>query len=294
MARLKDVNFSLSGEDVSRETRKIEESVDAGNRMIDQAATESYRIFKLSDTTKKGKYHMECTDDVWDESEKKMIRIRLLRGVDTIYQRDQKGLEPAYVSSNRRTLIFDNRVLRVPSYDTVALEFLEKSNANVDNPHKRGTRKLTFFEWNPVRQAELERSKRVARIEAIKYASMQSDEDMKKHATYLGIPFFDELSIPKTTEALRNDYEFYAEAQPAKFMQSAGSKEVEVAYIVKNAIISGKIDLGIKPGSAYWASDGGFICKIPPGTPPNSYLVDFALMPNDDSVNFLNQLKKMQ
>jgi hypothetical protein len=113
-------------------------------------------------------------------------------------------------------------------------------------------------------------------------------------ATYLGIAFFDELSIPKTTEALRNDYEFYAEAQPAKFMQSAGSKEVEVAYIVKNAIISGKIDLGVKPGSAYWAADGGFICKIPPGTSPNAYLVDFALMPNDDSVNFLNQLKKMQ
>jgi hypothetical protein len=294
MARLKDVNFSMSGEDVSRETRQLEESVDAGNRMPDQAATESFRIFKLSDTTKKGKYHMECTDDVWDEKEKKMIRIRLLRGVDTIYQRDQKGLEPAYVSSNRRTLIFDNRVLRVPSYDTVALEFLEKCNANVDNPNKIGTRKLTFFEWNPIRQAELERSKRVARIEAIKFASMQSDEDMKKHATYLGIAFFDELSIPKTTEALRNDYEFYAEAQPAKFMQSAGSKEVEVAYIVKNAIISGKIDLGVKPGSAYWAADGGFICKIPPGTSPNAYLVDFALMPNDDSVNFLNQLKKMQ
>jgi len=294
MVRLKDLNYSLSGEDVSRETRQIEESVDAGNRMPDQASAESFRIFKLSDTTKKGKYHMEATDDVWDPQEKKMIRIRLLRGVDTIYQRDQKGLEPSYVSSNRRTLIFDNRVLRVPSYDTVALEFLEKCNANVDNPNKRGTRKLTFFEWNPVRQAELERSKRIARIEAIKFASMQSDEDMKKHATYLGIPFFDELSIPKTTEALRNDYEFYAEAQPAKFMQSAGSKEVEVAYIVKNAIISGKIDLGIKPGSAYWASDGGFICKIPPATPPNAYLVDFALMPNDDSVNFLNQLKKMQ
>jgi hypothetical protein len=294
MARLKDVNFSMSGEDVSRETRQLEESVDAGNRMPDQAATESFRIFKLSDTTKKGKYHMECTDDVWDEKEKKMIRIRLLRGVDTIYQRDQKGLEPAYVSSNRRTLIFDNRVLRVPSYDTVALEFLEKCNANVDNPNKRGTRKLTFFEWNPIRQAELERSKRVARIEAIKFASMQSDEDMKKHAIYLGIPLFDELSMPKTMEGLRNDYEFYAEAQPAKFMQSAGSKEVEVAYIVKKAIIDGKIDLGVKVGSAYWANDGGFICKIPSAQQAQTYLVEYAMLPNDESVTFLNQLKKLQ
>jgi len=237
---------------------------------------------------------MEGIDDIWDADKKKMVRIRLLRGVDTIYLDQQKGIDEKYIVSNRRTLTFDRRVLRVPDYDTAAIEFLEKSNANVDNPNKRGTKKLTFFEWNPVRQAELERAKRVARIEAIKFATMTSDEDMKKHAIYLGIPMFDELSMPKTMEAIRNDYEFYAEAQPAKFMQSAGSKEVEVAYIVKKAIIDGKIDLGVKVGSAYWANDGGFICKIPSNLQAQSYLVEYAMLPNDDSVAFLNQLKKLQ
>jgi hypothetical protein len=34
----------------------------------------------------------------------------------------------------RRSLVFQRRVLRVPSYDTAAIEFLEKCNANLDNP----------------------------------------------------------------------------------------------------------------------------------------------------------------
>lgn len=295
MARLKDVNYSQSGvEDNSRKIRQEEEAQVAMTSAPASLAGSVNRIFKLSDTSKNGKYHMEGIDDVWDPEKKKMVRIRLLRGFPSIYLEDQKNLDVAYITSNRRSLIFDRRVLRVPEYDTAALEFLEKSNANVDNPNRKGTRKSTFFEWNPVRQAAVERAKRVAKVEAIKFASMQSDEDMKKHAIYLGIPMFDELSMPKTMEALRNDYELYAEAQPTKFMQSAGSKEVEVAYIVKKAIIDGKIDLGVKVGSAYWANDGGFICKIPSTQQAQAYLVEYAMMPHDESVTFLNQLKKLQ
>ena len=56
---------------------------------------------------------------------------------------------------------------------------------------------------------------------------------MRKHANFLGIQFTDELGLPKSNDALRNDYEIYAESQPAKFMQSAGTKEVEVSYVLK-------------------------------------------------------------
>ena len=295
MARLKDVNFSQSGgEEEVRKSRKIEESNDAIQAAPETASTTTFRIFKLTDTNKKGNYHMEGIDDIFDPEKKKMVRVRLLRGHPSIYLEDQKGIDEKYILSNRRSLIFEKGMLRVPDYDASAIEFLEKCNANVDNPNKKGTRKITFFEWNPKRQAELERKKRIAKVEAIKFASMTSDEDMQKHAVYLGIPLFDETGLPKTVEALRNDYELYAESQPAKFMQSAGSKEVEVAYIVKSAIVEGKIDLGVKAGYAYWANDGGFICKIPVNIPANKYLVEFALQQTDDSIAFLNQLKKMQ
>jgi hypothetical protein len=294
MARLKDVNYSQSGgEDSMQQVRNIEEAQIAMHEAPSDTGL-SYKVFKLTDTGKKGKYHMEGIDDVWDPDKKKMVRIRLLRGFPSIYMEDQKNLEPQFISSNRRSLVFDARILRVPDYDTSAIEFLQKCNSNVDNPNKKGTRKLTFFEWNPQRQAEVERKKRLDRIEAIKFATMATVEDMRKHANYLGINATDDLGFPKSDDAMRNDYELYAESQPTKFMQSAGSREVEVAFVVKKAILDSKIDLTAKAGSAYWANDGGFICRIPSGVKPQDYLVEYAMLPQEESKQFLNQLKKLK
>ena len=295
MAKLKAAGVShvhsYDNESV-RENRQYEESQAAQSSAVRNGVT--YKVYKLTDTTKKGKYHMEGVDDVWNPANNRMERIRLLNGFPSLSIDDQKHLDKPFIEKNRRSLIFDARILRVPDWDQAAIEFLEKSNANIDNPNKKGTRKLTFFEWNPHRQAEIERKKRIAKVEAIKYASMASTEEMRKHSNYLGINFTDELGFPKSDEALRNDYELYAEAQPNKFMQSAGSKEVEVAYIVKKAILDNKIDVHSKRGSAYWAGDGGFICKIPGTAQPKDYLVEYAMMPNDESQQFLSQLKKLQ
>ena len=294
MARLKavgisDANFANQGE-VIRRIRQEEESSTAMSE-APQTGT-IFKIFKLTDTKKNGKYHMEGIDDVFHPERKRIERARLLTGYPSIWVEDQKGLEKTFVEKNRRSLIFDRRVLRIPDYDTAALEFLSVCNANVDNPNKKGTRKITFFQWNPERQAEVERAKRVAKIEAIKFASMASDDDMRKHCNYLGILFNDELGMPKSMDTLRNDYELYAEAQPNKFMISAGSKEVEIAYTVKKALLDNKIDVSVRKGSAYWSNDGGFICKIPSTAKPQAYLVEYAMLPQDESKAFLEQLKK--
>ena len=296
MARLKAVglaeaNFSQQGE--VKVQRQNDEAAQAMQESFSSNTATTFKIFKLSDTKKNGKYHMEGIDDVWNEKKNRMERIRLLRGYPSIWVEDQKGLEKSFVEQNRRSLIFDRRVLRIADYDVEALEFLSLCNANLDNPNKKGTRKITFFQWNPQRTAELERAKRVAKVEAIKYASLASEEEMRKHCNFLGITFTDELGMPKSMDALRNDYELYAEAQPNKFMQSAGSKEVEIAFIVKKALIDNKIDTTTKRGSAYWSNNGGFICKIPADKKPQNYLVEFAMFPQDESKAFLEQLKKL-
>ena len=296
MAKLKAIGineFNLSQQGEFTNVRQHEEAAIAMTEASVANEGVTYKIFKLSDTKKNGKYHMEGIDDVWNEKKGRMERIRLLRGYPSIWVEDQKGLEKSFVEQNRRSLIFDRRVLRVAEYDVEALEFLSLCNANLDNQNRKGTRKVTFFQWNPQRTAELERAKRVAKVEAIKYASLASDEEMRKHCNYLGISFVDELGMPKSLEALRNDYELYAEAQPNKFMQSAGSKEVEIAFIVKKALIDNKIDTTTKKGSAYWSGDGGFICKIPSDKKPQNYLVEFAMYPQDESKAFLEQLKKL-
>jgi hypothetical protein len=296
MAKLKAIgisefNLSQQGEFVN--TRQQEEAAVALNEAPSSNQGITFKIFKLSDTKKNGKYHMEGIDDVWNEKKGRMERIRLLRGYPSIWVEDQKGLEKSFVEQNRRSLIFDRRVLRVADYDVEALEFLSLCNANLDNANRKGTRKVTFFQWNPQRTAELERAKRVAKVEAIKYASLATDEEMRKHCNYLGISFVDELGMPKSNEALRNDYELYAEAQSAKFMQSAGSKEVEIAFIIKKALIENRIDVNSKKGSAYWSNDGGFICKIPSDKKPVNYLVEYAMFPQEECKAFLEQLKKL-
>ena len=296
MARLKavglaDANYSQQGE--VKVQRQNDEAAQAMQESFSSNTATTFKIFKLSDTKKNGRYHMEGIDDVWNEKKGRMERIRLLRGYPSIWVEDQKGLEKSFVEQNRRSLIFDRRVLRVAEYDVEALEFLNLCNANLDNPNKKGTRKITFFQWNPQRTAELERAKRVAKVEAIKYASLASEEEMRKHSNFLGIAFTDELGMPKSMDALRNDYELYAEAQPNKFMQSAGSKEVEIAFIVKKALIDNKIDTTTKRGSAYWSNNGGFICKIPADKKPQNYLVEFAMFPQDEGKAFLEQLRKL-
>jgi hypothetical protein len=273
------------------ESHQHEESQSATQSSTPQTST--FKVYKLSDVNKNGDFHMEGIDDVWNESKQRMERIRLLRGFPSIYLEDQKALTEDFIKANRRTLVFQRRVLRLPDYDQTAIDFLNKSNANLDNPHRKGYKRNTFFEWNPLRQAEIDRKKRLNRIEAIKMATNATEEDMRRHANYLGISFIDEMGFPKSAEGLRNDYELYAESQPNKFMQSVGSKEVEVAFVVKKAITDSKIDLTSRPGSAYWAFDGGFICKIPPDQKAHEYLVDFALYPQDDSKQFLEQLKKL-
>jgi len=296
MARLKavglaDANYSQQGE--VKVQRQNDEAAQAMQESFSSNTATTFKIFKLSDTKKNGRYHMEGIDDVWNEKKGRMERIRLLRGYPSIWVEDQKGLEKSFVEQNRRSLIFDRRVLRVAEYDVEALEFLSLCNANLDNPNKKGTRKITFFQWNPQRTAELERAKRVAKVEAIKYASLASEDEMRKHCNFLGISFTDELGMPKSMDALRNDYELYAEAQSNKFMQSAGSKEVEIAFIVKKALIDNKIDTTTKRGSAYWSNNGGYICKIPSDKKPQNYLVEFAMYPQDESKAFLEQLKKL-
>ena len=296
MARLKaiglaDANYSPQSQ--VKVQRQNDEAAQAMQESTSSNPATTFKIFKLSDTKKNGRYHMEGIDDVWNEKKGRMERIRLLRGYPSIWVEDQKGLEKSFVEQNRRSLIFNRRVLRIADYDVEALEFLSLCNANLDNPNKKGTRKITFFQWNPQRTAELERAKRVAKVEAIKYASLASEDEMRKHCNFLGITFTDELGMPKSMDALRNDYELYAEAQPNKFMQSAGSKEVEIAFIVKKALIDNKIDTTTKRGSAYWSNNGGFICKIPADKKPQNYLVEFAMFPQDEGKAFLEQLRKL-
>ena len=67
MAKLKAIGmseFNLSQQGSATQTRQQEESTAAMNEA--PVLSETFKIFKLSDTKKNGKYHMEGIDDVWN------------------------------------------------------------------------------------------------------------------------------------------------------------------------------------------------------------------------------------
>lgn len=157
--------------------------------------------------------------------------------------------------------------------------------------HNKGSR-FAYYEINTQKQAEIDAAKRQLRRKAVRIAEEQDLDKIKKHAIYLKLRVLDEYGYPKVEKALRNEYEDYADTQPERFLASVGSIEVEVAALISKAISEAKIDTSTNKGSAYWAT-GGFICKIPSGQKPVDYLIEFALLPNEESKAFKQQLENI-
>jgi len=114
----------------------------------------------------------------------------------------------------------------------------------------------------------------------------------RKLANFFGIIFYDELGQPKTDDGIRRELMLFAKRDPKKFQQNLNSKEVEVAYLVKKAILDAKIDLGGGNGNVSWAN-GGMIGKIPASRKPQEYLVELAMTNSDEGRVFLEQLNNV-
>ena len=254
---------------------------------------EKFVIFKLCDNTKQGGVHLPNEDDVINPATKKVERIRLLLGIDTIWMKEQKDLTPEYVKNNRRTLSFFRgaKILRIPVSDQAALDFLTLCNFNIGNPKRKTGARYEFFEYNPAKQEEEALKKEMLEIEMAIQASKEPEESMRKHAYFLGVQMFDEFGLPKSVEGIRSQYILMAKRQPTRFKKTLGSKEVEISYLIKKAISENLIDLGGHSGDVRWGA-GGHIAKVPVGRSTHEYLVELALnSTSEDGKRFLSQLQ---
>lgn len=116
----------------------------------------------------------------------------------------------------------------------------------------------------------------------------------RKLANFLGVIFYDELGQPKTDDGIRRELMLLAKRDPKKFQQNIDSKEVEIAYLIKKAIIDSKIDLGGTDGNVRWAN-GGFIAKVPAArkSQTQQYLLELAMTNSDEGKSFLEQLNNV-
>ena len=129
------------------------------------------------------------------------------------------------------------------------------------------------------------------KIEMILKARDMPIDKAKKLAAYLGVSFVDELGMPKTDEGIRTELAMKADSDPATFQKYIDSKEVEVQWMVRRALIENKIDTGGASGQITWANGKGFIARIPSSRKPLEYLTELALTNSEDGRNFLEQLK---
>lgn len=291
-AGLGDLNFSKNGEPSEMIATQPESYVPMYEPI--NVEEEKYVIFKLADNAKEGGVHLPNEDDVINPTTKKIERIRLLVGIDTIWVKEQgKELSQDYIRENRRTLTFHRgaKILRIPESDKTALEFLRLCNWNIGNPKRKTGNRYEFFEYNPAKQQEDALKKEMLEIEMAIQASKEEEEPMRKHAAYLGIQMWDTYGFPKKPDGIRSEYILAAKRNPVRFKKTVGSKEVEVAYLINKAISENLIDLGGHSGSIAWAA-GGRICNVPVGRNTMEYLVELALNSmSQEGKDFLNRLQ---
>jgi len=293
-ASIKDVNFSQRGEAELKQPFAEQEASQMAVAAAPERVTGGKRvIFKLTDTKKNGRLWIDGIDDVINPTTKEPDRLRLLRGIRTIWQSEQKNIDPKFVDKNRISLLFENKVCVLDEKRSASIiEFARLSNHFIGNPNRIKGSKHEFFEWNPAAQEREALAKEMLEIEVMQLAMAQPFDKLKKHAAFIGgISFNDELGEARTEEGIRTLYIREAKRRPEIFKKTLDSKEVEVSYLIKKAIIDSKIDLGGKSGTISWAS-GGFICKLPMSRVPQEYLTELAMLPNEEGKQFLEHLQK--
>lgn len=291
---LADLQYAMTGESAPADTPTYIPTP-AGH--VPSVATPQHEhvVFKLVNTKKKGKVHIDGIDDVINPQTGKLERIILLTGAPTIWAKDMVELlkDKDYVRRNRRSLTFEGGVLRVPAWDTQTLEWIDHCRHCIDNPSRRSGSKYEFFRYDAQKIAKAAMDREMLELDMAIAARDMADAQVRKLAVYFGIAFMDEIGRPKTPEALRRDLMLRAKKDPVRFQQAIGSREVEIAYLVQQAILDTHIDITGVAGSARWAATGGFIARIPLSRKPKDVLVELALSPTEEGRAFLDQLQTL-
>jgi hypothetical protein len=294
MAKLKDVQASMGNVPGFNDGSSFTPNAGLANVAPATEGQRMYVIFRLV-KKKRGRTYVDgICDNVPNPKSGKRERIWLLNGADSIWQSELTELlkDKDYVSRNRRSLIFEDGICRVPINDERALEFARATVKNVGK-NRTGSGKFDFYEYDALEEQASRLKKQMTKIEVIlKVKDMPADK-MKKLASFLGIMPYDELGQLKGEEGIRTELLLKADAMPETVDKYFDSKEVEISYLVKKGIVEAKIDLTGQTGNALWAGGKGFICKIPANRKAHEYLTELAMTNSDEGRSFKTQLEQI-
>lgn len=299
MATLQAVQYSQNGEALGAAQRKATVKDISGLVKYDPKIPieeKEWVVFKLVDNNKEGGVYIPNIDDVINPATGKVERIRLLSGINTIWQKDQKDLTPEYIRKNMRNIEFPRKVKirRVKSVDSTMIEFMRICNYNIGNVNRiAGNGRFEFYEYDyaAAEKEQFQQEEYSYKMETI--ARTEKEEPMRKHAAFLGIRMVNENGERKSEEGVRREYARYAKLNPAYFERTRNTEQIEISWLVRKAISESFIEIGREPGKIFWAQGGGMICAMPQGVNAQEYLTDLAMTNSQEGTTFKEQLKKV-
>lgn len=296
-ATLRDVQQAMAGEPKHQEeifSAQTFEPPVTEITSVPQTAEKRYVIFKLV-KRKRGRTRIDgICDAVLNPKTQRRERTWLLNGSMSIWQSEILDLlkDKDYVNRNRRSLTFEDGVCRIPIEDEQAIEFARVNKHNVGS-RRSGNGKFDFYEYDAAAEQKARFDRQMMKINVVLKVKDMPVDKMKKLASFLGIMPFDELGQLKGDEGIRTELLIKADTQPELVDKYFDSKEVEISYLVKRAILDAKIDLTAQNGNALWAGGKGFICKIPANRKAHEYLTELAMTNSEEGRKFNEQLQQM-
>ncbi len=298
MSDLKSVQYAMNGEAVGAAAKRIGRDV-SGLVPFDSKnppkIEKEWTIFKLVTTSNKGGVYLSSVDDVVNPKTGQVERVRLLSGVNTIWQSEQKDLPKEFIERNLREIKFPRgvKILRVRKIDKTLIDFCRITNANVGNVNRIAGARFEIYEYDSAISEKEAFDKEAFEIEVVMLAKDAKLEDMRKHAAFLGIRLVTDLGDPKTEDGIRREYMISAKRNPYHFKQTMNTPIIEVTWLVKKAIGESLIDIGREQGKVFWSNGGGMIGVYPQTENAEQYLVNLAMMNTPDGIRFKEQLQKV-
>lgn len=253
---------------------------------------QAYVVFKMVKKSRRNSVDGIC-HNVKNPVTGKYETIRLIRGAHSIWTSELTELlkDKDYIAKNRMSLYFRDSICRVPVNDKLQLEYA-RMNLNNVGKQRNGSGKRDYYEYDAAEEQKMRQEARMSRLKLIQAVSEMRDEPMTRLALFLGVkPYDEEVGMPLTPDGFRNELLILADTKTDLVRKYLGKPEVDVSYLIRKAIMDGKIDLGGESRNIIWAGNAGFIAKLPKERKALEYLTELAMTNSAEGKQFKEQLE---
>ena len=224
-------------------------------------------------------YMLKAEEVIYDPETDSERTIRYIPGETSIYKEEQSR-----DSKLREPIVFYNGALTVDKSNPTLRKFLELSNRNKDNKHRKPSVKASFFKFSSERDAKKDIQKSRSEVEAMHLALTMDLDKLIGYAKILGI------NVNNSVDEIRYDMKNLAKQNPQSFIDGLNDPRTEVKEIILKAKENNIINIGGRDVTWTVGNDKTPICFVPIGVKGVDKMVDFCL--EDEGGLILDEIKK--